>query len=426
MNISEIKPYKKNAKRHPEKQIKQVAASIKEFGFNQPIVVDKNKVIIVGHGRYEAAKMIGLEDVPVIEVDLTEEQARAYRLADNKLNESEWDMDLVIEELKEMSAQMIDLSGFSKDLILEDDPKDDYVPEVAPTVKIKTGDMFRLGRHILLCGHAPKKEDYVKLVRGGGLADMVFTDPPYNVDYTGGMNEKDKNTRTGILNDKMDKDSFFQFLSAVCQNLNEFSHGPHYICMSSSELDTLKRAYEESGGHWQSFIIWVKNTFTLSRADYQHTYEPILYGWPANIKNHYFIDERNIPNVWEDLQEVKTNFDGEHTTIKFQGFEVKIKGKVEEGQVKRKRQKTDIWRYDKPVKSSEHPTMKPVAMVVEAIKNSSTDGQIVLDPFLGSGTTLVACEKTNRICYGLELDPKYVDVIIRRWEQYTGEQAEKL
>ena len=150
MNISEIKPYKKNAKRHPEKQIKQVAASIKEFGFNQPIVVDKNKVIIVGHGRYEAAKMIGLEDVPVIEVDLTEEQARAYRLADNKLNESEWDMDLVIEELKEMSAQMIDLSGFSKDLILEDDPKDDYVPEVAPTVKIKTGDMFRLGRHFLL------------------------------------------------------------------------------------------------------------------------------------------------------------------------------------------------------------------------------------------------------------------------------------
>lgn len=424
MNIAKIKPYAKNAKKHPAKQIKQIAASIQEFGFNQPIVTDKAGVIIVGHGRYEAAKLLGMTDVPVVQVDLTEEQARAYRLADNKLNESAWEIDLVIEELKGLSTSMLDLTGFSRDLILENDARDDDVPELPTKTNIKIGDTFTLGKHRLLCGDATKKEDYEK-VAGGGLADLVFTDPPYNVDYTGGMGTHKKNKRTGILNDKMSKDTFYQFLHTVCQNLNEFVRGPHYICMSSSELDTLKRAYEETGGHWQSFIIWVKNTFTLSRADYQHTYEPMLYGWPSNIKNHYFIEQRNIANVWEDLREVKTKFDGEHTTIKFQGFEVKINGKAE-GLVKRGKMRTDIWRYDKPNKSVEHPTMKPVAMVLEAIINSSKEGNSVLDPFLGSGTTIIAAEKAGRICYGMELDPRYCDVIIRRWEEYTKLKAKKL
>lgn len=424
MDISKIKPYTKNAKEHPAKQIKQIAASIKEFGFNQPVVVDKAGVIIVGHGRYEAAKMLGMMDIPAIQVNLTEQQAKAYRLADNKLNESAWDMDLVIEELKSLSTEMLDLTGFSHDLILETDAKDDCIPDLPAKTKIKIGDMFALGKHRLLCGDSTVRENYEK-VAGGGLADMVFTDPPYNVDYTGGMNAKDKNKRTGILNDKMGKEQFFNFLRAVCTNLNEFSHGPAYICMSSSELDTLKRAYEGTGGHWQSFIIWVKNTFTLSRADYQHTYEPMLYGWPARIKNHYFIDQRNIANVWEDLREVKSKFDGEFTSIKFQGFEVKVKGKAE-GMVKRGKQRTDIWRYDKPNKSAEHPTMKPVAMVLEAIINSSKEGDIVLDPFLGSGTTLIAAEKSGRVCYGMELDPKYCDVIIQRWEEFTKLKVKKL
>lgn len=260
---------------------------------------------------------------------------------------------------------------------------------------------------------------------GGGMADCAFTDPPYNVDYTGGMNAKDKNSRTGILNDKMSKDKFFNFLHAVCLNLTEYSKGANYICMSSSELDTLKSAYEQAGGHWQSFIIWVKNTFTLSLADYQHTYEPILYGWPAKTKNHFFIDQRNLANVWEDLQEVKTKFDGENTIIKFQGFEVKIKGKAE-GMVKRGKMRTDIWRYDKPNKSVEHPTMKPVAMVLEAIINSTQEGDIVLDPFLGSGTTLIASEKSGRVCYGLELDPRYVSVILERWSEYTKQKWKKI
>lgn len=424
MDISKIKPYGKNAKSHPPKQIKQIAASIKEFGFNQAVMVDKAGVIIVGHGRYEAAKLLGLTDIPVIELKLTDQQAKAYRLADNKLNESEWEMDLVIEELKGLSSEMLDLTGFDKDLILESDPKDDDAPELPAKTNIKVGDMFQLGKHRLLCGDSTLKENYEKLM-GGGIADCVFTDPPYNVDYTGGMNAKDKNSRTGILNDKMSKDKFFNFLHAVCLNLTEYSKGANYICMSSSELDTLKSAYEQAGGHWQNFIIWVKNTFTLSRADYQHIYEPILYGYPSKVKNHYFIDQRNIANVWEDLQEVRSKFDGENTTIKFQGFEVKIKGKAE-GMVKRGKMRTDIWRYDKPNKSVEHPTMKPVAMVLEAIINSSKEGDKVLDPFLGSGTTLIAAEKSGRVCYGLELDPRYVSVIIDRWEEYTKQKSKKL
>jgi len=197
--------------------------------------------------------------------------------------------------------------------------------------------------------------------------------------------------------------------------------GGIYVCMASSELDSLKSAFEEGGGHWQSFIIWVKNHFTLSRADYQNTYEPIMYGWRNGIVNHYFTQRRDIANVWEDLSKVKTEYDGKHTTITFQGFKVRIEGKVEKGEVIRKKQHIDIWRHDKPTKSLEHPTMKPVALVVEAITNSSSDGDIVLDTFLGSGSTLIACEKTGRICYGVELDEKYCDVIVQRYVDYTGD-----
>jgi DNA modification methylase len=169
----------------------------------------------------------------------------------------------------------------------------------------------------------------------------------------------------------------------------------------------------------------VKNVFTLSRSDYQHTYEPILYGWSGNVVNHHFIGNRDIPNVWEDIRELRSEFDGENTIIKFQGFEVKIKGKVE-GEVRRRKQKTDIWRYDKPNRSKEHPTMKPIELCAEAIKNSSKQGEVVLDLFGGSGSTLIACEQLNRKARLMELDPKYVDVIIDRWEKLTGLKAEKL
>lgn len=423
MKIENIKPYEKNAKKHPKKQVEQIAKSIKEFGFNQPIVIDKKGVIIVGHGRYEAAKLLGLSDVPVIEVELTEEQAKAYRLADNKLNESEWEMDLVIEELKGLSEDMLDLTGFDKDLIIEPDEKDDVIPEDAPPVA-QLGDIWALGRHRVMCGDATKKEDVERLM-DGKKANMCFTDPPYNVDYQGGMGTHTQNKRDGMKNDNMSKEQFKEFLYSAMQLINKNTIGGVYVCMSSSELDSLKESFERAGGHWQSFIIWVKNNFTLSRADYQNTYEPILYGWPDKTKNHYFLGDRDVANVWEDLSELKTEFDGENTTISFSGFKVKIKGKAE-GQVVRKKQKIDIWRYDKPISSKLHPTMKPVQLIFEAIRNSSKEEEIVLDTFLGSGSTLIACEKTNRICYGMELDPKYVDVIIKRYEDYTDNKAIKL
>jgi DNA modification methylase len=252
---------------------------------------------------------------------------------------------------------------------------------------------------------------------------MCFTDPPYNVDYQGGASGDWGKPRDRIKNDKMSKAAFYNFLRDSLANAIANTKGGIYVCMSSSELETLKAAFEDAGGHWQSYIVWVKNTFTLTRADYQHTYEPILYGWPAKTKNHYFTEDRSIPNVWEDLREIKTEYDGSYTTIKFQGYEVKVAGKAE-GQVKRRKQRVDIWRYDKPTRSSEHPTMKPVELCAEAIKNSTKRNGIVLDLFAGSGSTLIASETIGRTARVMELDPKYVDVIRKRWYKLTHDSLD--
>jgi len=205
--ISEIKPYDKNAKKHPESQIKAIAESIKAFGFNQPVVVDKYDVIIVGHGRYFASLYLELETIPVTKIEITDEQARAYRLADNKLNESEWDMQLVIQELREMQVSMLDLTGFDRKLILNDDEKDDIVPEVPVTPRSEVGDVYQLGTHRLICGDSTKEETFKTLMKEN-KADMVFTDPPYNVNYKG----QGKNTSEHIMNDKMTFDNFREFL----------------------------------------------------------------------------------------------------------------------------------------------------------------------------------------------------------------------
>lgn len=418
--IGDITPYEKNTKKHPPKQVEQIANSIKAFGFDQPIVIDKNKVVIVGHGRLLAAQALGLEEVPTLALDLTEEQAKAYRLADNKLNESEWDMELVISELKGLSTEMVDLTGFDSDLLLEEEDKDDVIPENVPS-KSKLGDLYELGQHRVHCADSCDSEAVLKLC-GGNRAQMCWTDPPYNVDYTGGMGTHEKNNREGIKNDNMTREAFREFLTAAMKPIVANTDGGIYICMSSSELSSLREAFEKANGHWQSFIMWVKNNFTLSRADYQNTYEPILYGWRNGIVNHYFTQRRDIANVWEDLSKVKTEYDGKETTITFAGFKVKIQGKVEKGEVIRKKQHTDIWRHDKPTASKLHPTMKPVALVVEAITNSSNRGDIVLDTFGGGGSTLIASEKTGRICYMQELDPKYIDVIVQRYVDYTGNE----
>jgi len=208
------------------------------------------------------------------------------------------------------------LSGFDIDLITDIKEKDDEFPEMDINIKSKIGDLYQLGNHFVYCGDSTKKEDVEKLMKGE-KAQMCFTDPPYNVNYTGGMSATKKNKRKGILNDKMSTKDFYIFLSLISERIIENVKGGVYICMSSSEIHSLKNAWEEKGGHWQSFIIWVKNNFTLSRADYQNMYEPILYGWNGNIKNHFFSEDRNRTNVWEDLRKVKTEFKDGYTTISF-------------------------------------------------------------------------------------------------------------
>lgn len=425
LNVGDIKPYEKNAKKHSKKQVKEIAASIKAFGFNQPIVIDDNNVVIVGHGRLEGAKLAGLATVPVIRAKLTENQAKAYRLADNKLNESPWEMELVIEELRSLTGGMYGLTGFNMDTIVDPREKDDTLPERPPAIS-KLGEVYALGDHRIICADSTDENAYVKMVRG--KVAMTFTDPPYNMNYrSAGGGRK----RQPIENDKMSSPDFKAFLKKAFEHIVQYTAGGIYICMSPKELGNAKDAFTEAGGFWQSTIIWVKQGFNLSGSDYQPGYEPILYGFSKKSggpgkRNHYFIDRRDISNVWEDISTVKAEYDGSYTTISFQGFKVKIPGKIEKGSVIKKKQHMDVFRHDKPAASPDHPTTKPVSLVTEALVNSSKEGEIILDPFLGSGTTLIACEKTGRVCYGMELDPHYVDVAIARWEEYTGLKAKKI
>lgn len=255
------------------------------------------------------------------------------------------------------------------------------------TFKYKQSDIKP--KHRVLCGDSCDSDAVLRLC-GGNRAQMCFTDPPYNVNYTGGADggKRGFGNREGIANDNMTRTAFAEFLTKAMKPIVENTDGGIYVCMSSSELDALRGAFEKANGHWQSFIMWVKNNFTLSREDYQNTYEPILYGWRNGIVNHYFTQRRDIANVWEDLREVKTEYDGKDTTITFQGFKVRLRGKIEKGEVIKKKQHLDIWRHDKPTVSKLHPTMKPVALVVEAITNSSNEGDIVLDTFGGGGQHL--------------------------------------
>lgn len=403
MEISLLKPYDKNAKKHSDKQIRQVADSIQAFGFNQPIVADENNVVIVGHGRLEAAKLLGLKDVPVITVKLTPEKAAAYRLADNKLNESEWDMDLVIEELKTLSSEMLDLTGFDADLIIEADDKDDVIPENPPAVS-KLGDVFKLGRHRLVCGDSTKTEDLEKLMEGT-KADMVFTDPPYNVNYKGGG----KKTSNKIMNDHMSDEAFSGFLLEVFKRLDESSKAgaAWYVFHSSSTQDQFRAAIEMSGWEVKTQIIWNKPSAAMGWGDYRMKHEPFFY---CGKDETVFYGDRTGTSVW----------DFQKTESQLLNWARKMKRMEEEG-------KTTVWTMKRDnVNEYVHPTQKPVELICRALTNSSKSDDVVLDLFGGSGSTIIACEKMNRSCKTMELDPKYCDVIIKRWEDFTGSKAEKL
>ena len=388
--LDRLLPYAANARTHSDDQVAQIAGSIAAFGFNVPCLVDEAGVLIAGHGRLLAARQLELETVPVIRLEhLSEAQARAFRIADNRIAENAgWDDELLGAEfhwLHEEAEFDLDLTGFTLDEIaarltaFDDGPvgniDDDEAPEVSENPVTKPGDLWLLEGHRLLCGDATVLGD-VERVLDGGLADLCFTDPPYNVDYGNSAKDRMRGKKRRIRNDNLGAD-FERFLGAACTNLLAVTKGATYICMSSSELPTLQRAFREAGGHWSTFVIWAKNTFTLSRADYQRQYEPILYGWKEGT-DHYWCGARD------------------------QG---------------------DVWFVDKPARNDLHPTMKPVALVERALRNSSKSRDVVLHPFAGSGSTLIGCEKTGRAARLVELDPGYCDVIVKRWQEWTGKAA---
>jgi DNA modification methylase len=382
--LASLVPYAANARTHSDAQVAQIAASIAEFGFVNPVLVDAAGVLVAGHGRVLAAKRLGLASVPAIRLaHLTEAQARALRLADNQIAlNSGWDEALLAAELariREEGVVDLDVLGFSglelDQLLAAAEAGDGGEADVAPPLPempiTRPGDLWICGPNRVLCGDATKLDDVKRALGDGRLADMAFTDPPYNVAYQGGTAAK-----MTIANDALGS-GFLDFLRPALTNLLAVTKGASYVCMSSSEWPTLHRAWQEAGGKWSSTIIWAKNTFALGRADYHQQFEAMLYGWKAG-NQHYWCGARDQGNVWH---------------------------------------------FDKPARNDLHPTMKPVALVERAIRNSSKHRDIVLDPFGGSGTTMIAAERTGRQAVLLEIDPAYVDVIVRRWEEASGQPA---
>jgi DNA modification methylase len=380
-DIDRLIPSARNARTHSEAQIAEIAGSIVAFGFIVPVLIDSDGGIIAGHGRVLAARKLNLQRVPVIvATHLTETEKRAYAIADNKIAlNAGWDEQLLKVEIEALKDDGVNLEtlGFSEEefnelldnLGSEQQPDEDSTPESPVTPATVSGDVWRLGEHVLLCGDALDEASYSALL-GGKSADMIFTDPPYNVAY------RAPGLGVGIANDDLGQ-KFGAFLQTACKCMLQNLSGAIYICMSSSELHTLYNAFTQSGGHWSTFVIWGKNTFTLGRSDYQRQFEPILYGWPEGC-SHYWCGARD------------------------QG---------------------DLWMIDRPQANDLHPTMKPVALVERAVMNSCKRGDIVLDPFGGSGSTLIACEKAGRRARLIELEPQYCDVVITRWQEFSGQQA---
>jgi DNA modification methylase len=385
VDINTIKPYENNPRKLKDSAIEKVAKSIKEFGFRQPIVVDKEKIIVVGHTRYRASKKLGLTAVPITIADnLTPEQINAYRIADNRTNEeAEWDIELLKTELKDLQLKDfdLDLTAFDEDelnnFLFEEKEgltDEDAVPETPEEPITKLGDIWKLGKHKLICGDSTILNNYEKLFKEN-KADLLMTDPPYNVDYEGKTKEK-----LTIQNDSKNDDDFLQFLTDAFNNcaINLKLGASFYIFHSDWYGLEFRQSIKKSELELKQNLIWAKNSMVMGRQDYQWQHEPCLYGWKKGSSHSWYSD----------------------------------------------RKQTTIIKYDRPTQSKLHPTMKPVGLIEYLIKNSSKQEDVVLDPFLGSGTTLIACEKQSRICYGVELDPKYCDVIVKRWEQFTGKKAE--
>lgn len=377
VKIKEIKPYDRNAKKHDDTQINNVAESIRQFGFVQPIVIDSNGVIVIGHCRFEAAKRLKYAEVPCIMVDdLTPEQVDALRIVDNKTNESPWDIDLLAEELQDLDLSMFD---FAWDLMEETAEATEITEDEAPEVdKIndpisKFGQIWKLGRHRLMCGDSTSEEN-VKALLGGAKADLLLTDPPYGVDYTGKTKDALK-----IQNDAKTDEEMIEFLSSAFRSADAVMKpgAVFYIWYAGTKEHAFDKACQLTGWEVRQILIWAKNTMVMGRQDYQWKHEPCIYGWKGGAGHLWASD----------------------------------------------RKQTTILEFDRPTVNKEHPTMKPIALFDYQIQNNTKGGDIVLDLFGGSGTTIMACEQNGRNACVMEYDPKYVDVIIKRWENFTGEKA---
>lgn len=369
--MDQLKPYKGNAKLHPKEQVEQIAESIKEFGFDDPIGIwGEENLIVEGHGRYLALKKLGITHVPCIRLDhLTDEERRAYTLAHNQTTmTSGFDAALLDLELSEISLDMSRF-GFELTLAPEEAQEDDYEPEVPEEPTAKPGDIYQLGRHRLMCGDSTSTDDVAKLM-AGAEADTLVTDPPYNVDYKG--------TAGKIKHDNMEDSAFRQFLRDAFSAASSVmkAGASFYIWHADSEGFNFRGACRDTGWQVRQCLIWVKDALVLGRQDYQWQHEPCLYGWK----------------------------DGTH------------KWRMD-------RKQTTTLNFPRPKKSVEHPTMKPIPLFDYNIRANTDVGDNVLDLFGGSGTTVMACEQNGRNAYVMELDPKYVDVIINRWETFTGAKA---
>jgi DNA modification methylase len=379
VDIHKLIPYVNNARTHNVQQINKLRSSLREFGFINPVIIDRDFNVIAGHGRITAAKEEGINEVPCVFVDyLTEAQKKAYILADNRMAmDAGWDEELLKVEIEALQAEDFDLSltGFDESELAgffdtADDAKDDDFDVDAELEKppvTKSGDLWLLGNHRLLCGDSTREESYT-LLMNGKKANLVVTDPPYNVNYQG--------TAGKIKNDNLENDKFYQFLfdAFTCMEKAMADDASIYVFHADTEGLNFRKAFADAGFYLSGTCIWKKQSLVLGRSPYQWQHEPCLFGWKKNGKHQWYSD----------------------------------------------RKQTTIWEFDKPKKNGDHPTMKPVPLIAYPIKNSSMSNCIVLDPFGGSGSTLIACEQTNRICHTIELDEKYCDVIIKRYIEQVG------
>jgi DNA modification methylase len=423
----QLVPYARNARTHPDWQITQIAASIAEFGFCNPILTGADGVIIAGHGRLLAAQQLGLVEVPVIELGhLSEVQRRALVIADNKIAENAgWDEDLLRTELAALQTDGFDLDvvGFSEaeldELLAGYDPDTglpallgdpDFVPDPPAAPVSRPGDLWILGEHRVLCGDATLEEDAQRVC--GDRVDACWTDPPYNVDYEGSAGK--------IANDNMGATEFRRFLlSAFASAFAVLKPGaPIYVAHADAEWQSFRGAFRDAGFKLSSCLVWVKPSLVLGRSDYQYRHEPILYGWKPGAAHKWFGGRANT-TVFEAPGEklrvmpdgtVQVNLGDQTIVIRGEGLALEaLEGSV--------------LRFDKPKRSAEHPTMKPVELIGRMLDNSSRPGAAVFDPFGGSGSTLIACAQSGRKARLLELDPRFVDVIVSRWQTFTSRQA---